>query len=57
VVTGEGVVVTGPITAVAAEMKTRKSAEQVVAELDSGAWKDSAAYDSRRDLNIEGMAR
>ena len=43
--------------AVTAELKAGKSAEDVVATLDTSAYKDWGAYDMWGKLNIEGMAR
>ena len=43
--------------AVAAEMNAGKTADEVVATLDTSAYKDWAAYDMWGKLNIEGMAR
>jgi glyoxylase-like metal-dependent hydrolase (beta-lactamase superfamily II) len=43
--------------AVTAELKAGKTAEQVVADLDTSAYADMMAYDMWRDLNVQGMAR
>ncbi len=43
--------------AVAAEMNAGKTADEVVATLDTSAYKDWGAYDMWGKLNIEGMAR
>jgi len=43
--------------AVTAELKAGKSVDQIVAGLDTSAYKDWSAYDQWRDLNIQGMAR
>jgi glyoxylase-like metal-dependent hydrolase (beta-lactamase superfamily II) len=43
--------------AVAAELNAGKTAEQVVADLDTSAYADMMAYDMWRDLNVQGMAR
>lgn len=43
--------------AVAAELNAGKTAEQVVAGLDTSAYQDWGAYGMWRDLNIQGMAR
>jgi glyoxylase-like metal-dependent hydrolase (beta-lactamase superfamily II) len=43
--------------AVAAELKSGKSADEVVASLDTSAYKDWFSYDQWRDINIQGMAR
>ena len=45
------------IAAVTAELKAGKSAEDIVATLDTSAYKDWGAYDMWGKLNIEGMAR
>jgi glyoxylase-like metal-dependent hydrolase (beta-lactamase superfamily II) len=43
--------------AVAAELNAGKTADQVVADLDTSAYADMMAYDMWRDLNVQGMAR
>jgi glyoxylase-like metal-dependent hydrolase (beta-lactamase superfamily II) len=43
--------------AVAAELNAGKSAEEVVASLDTSAYSSMMAYDMWRDLNVRGMAR
>ncbi len=43
--------------AVAAELNAGKSADEVVAGLDTSAYQDWGAYAMWRDLNIQGMAR
>jgi glyoxylase-like metal-dependent hydrolase (beta-lactamase superfamily II) len=43
--------------AVTAELKAGKTAEQVVADLDTSAYANMMAYDMWRDLNVQGMAR
>jgi glyoxylase-like metal-dependent hydrolase (beta-lactamase superfamily II) len=43
--------------AVAAELNAGKTAEQVVADLDTSAYEGMMAYGMWRDLNIQGMAR
>jgi glyoxylase-like metal-dependent hydrolase (beta-lactamase superfamily II) len=43
--------------AVAAELNAGKTAEQVVADLDTSAYAGMMAYDMWRDLNVQGMAR
>jgi len=43
--------------AVTDEMKAGKSADEVVASLDTSAYQDWGAYKDFRDLNIQGMAR
>ena len=43
--------------AVAAELNAGKSADEVVAGLDTSAYQDWGAYGMWRDLNIRGMAR
>jgi glyoxylase-like metal-dependent hydrolase (beta-lactamase superfamily II) len=43
--------------AVAAELNAGKTVAEIVAGLDTGAYKDMMAYDMWRDLNIQGMAR
>jgi len=43
--------------AVTTELKAGKSADEVVASLDTTAYKDWMAYDMWRDLNVQGMAR
>jgi glyoxylase-like metal-dependent hydrolase (beta-lactamase superfamily II) len=43
--------------AVTAELNASKTAEQVVADLDTSAYADMMAYDMWRDLNVQGMAR
>jgi glyoxylase-like metal-dependent hydrolase (beta-lactamase superfamily II) len=43
--------------AVAAELNAGKTVEDIVAGLDTSAYKDMMAYDRWRDLNIQGMAR
>jgi glyoxylase-like metal-dependent hydrolase (beta-lactamase superfamily II) len=43
--------------AVTAELKAGKTADEVVASLDTSAYKDWMAYDMWRDLNVQGMAR
>jgi len=45
------------MAAVESELKAGKSVEDVVASLDTGAYKDWGAYGDWRDLNIHGMAR
>jgi hypothetical protein len=42
---------------VAAELNAGKSAEEVVASLDTSAYSSMMAYDMWRDLNVRGMAR
>ncbi len=43
--------------AVAAELEAGKTADEVVAGLDTSAYQDWGAYGMWRDLNIQGMAR
>ena len=43
--------------AVAAELTAGKTVDQIVANLDTSAWRDWGAYGIWRDLNIQGMAR
>ena len=43
--------------AVTTELKAGKTADEVVANLDTSAYKDWMAYDMWRDLNVQGMAR
>lgn len=43
--------------AVAAELKAGKTVEQIVANLDTSAFKHMISYDAWRNLNIQGMAR
>jgi glyoxylase-like metal-dependent hydrolase (beta-lactamase superfamily II) len=43
--------------AVTAELNAGKTAEQVVADLDTSAYAGMMAYDMWRDLNVQGMAR
>jgi glyoxylase-like metal-dependent hydrolase (beta-lactamase superfamily II) len=43
--------------AVTAELNAGKTAEQVVADLDTSAYANMMAYDMWRDLNVQGMAR
>jgi glyoxylase-like metal-dependent hydrolase (beta-lactamase superfamily II) len=43
--------------AVTAELNTGKTADQVVADLDTSAYEGMMAYGMWRDLNIQGMAR
>ena len=43
--------------AVSAELRAGKTVEQIVADLDTSAFKEMIAYDAWRDLNIQGMAR
>jgi glyoxylase-like metal-dependent hydrolase (beta-lactamase superfamily II) len=44
-------------TAVTAELNSGKTADQVVADLDTSAYEGMMAYGMWRDLNIQGMAR
>jgi glyoxylase-like metal-dependent hydrolase (beta-lactamase superfamily II) len=44
------------MAAVTAELNAGKTAEQVVADLDTSAYAGMMAYDMWRDLNIQGMA-
>ena len=43
--------------AVVAELRAGKTVEQIVADLDTSAFKNMVAYGVWRDLNIQGMAR
>jgi len=43
--------------AVSAELRAGKTVEQIVADLDTSAFRAMIAYDAWRDLNIQGMAR
>ncbi len=43
--------------AVAAELNAGKTADEVVAGLDTSAYQGMMAYDMWRDLNVQGMAR
>jgi glyoxylase-like metal-dependent hydrolase (beta-lactamase superfamily II) len=45
------------MAAVTAELNAGKTAEQVVADLDTSAYAGMMAYDMWRDLNVQGMAR
>lgn len=44
-------------SAVADQLKRGKTVEDIVANLDTSAYKDMIAYKAWRDLNIQGMAR